>query len=149
MDGLRKKFGNRRVWTLPKSSEHVLDTHQQTLFWETHPVQRHGTGFKKGVSGEGAMKCVPRLSCSLYGHPRKAWAKPSLASSPQTNLGLPFPIWWQLRARHTGNAACLGLPGKGRRMQREGSHQPLGRQHAGLSPSCPSPPLPVSAGSPV
>ena len=53
-------------------SEHVLDTHQQTLFGETHPVQRHGTGFKKGVSGEGAKEmCSPGHHAPYMGIPAK------------------------------------------------------------------------------
>lgn len=53
-------------------SEHVLDTHQQTLFGETHPVQRHGTGFKKGVSGEGAKEmCSPGYHAPYMGIPEK------------------------------------------------------------------------------
>lgn len=94
----------------------------------------------------------PSPSCSLHGHPSKAWAKPSTfppAPPTQTNPGLALPVWWQLRARHTGNAAGLGLPGKGIGMQRRGPTQPReDRMQASARAAYPHS-LPVSAGSPV
>ena len=78
-------------------SEHVLDTHQQTLFGETHPVQRHGTGFKKGVSGEGAKEmCSPGHHAPYMGIPAKHGLNHPLSCHPspprpQTNPGLALP----------------------------------------------------------
>ena len=41
-------------------SEHVLDTHQQTLFGETQPVQRHGLSSKRVCQGKELKKCAPQ-----------------------------------------------------------------------------------------
>ena len=96
---------------------------------------------------------LPSPSRSLHRHPSKAWAKPSTLApappQPRQTLDLPFPIWWQLRARHTGNAARLGLPGKGIGMQRRGPTQP--REDRMQASACAVHPhsLPVSSGSPV
>ena len=95
-------------------SGHMPGTHQQTFLGETHPVQRHSAGFCKSVNsvlGEGTKEMW-----SLARHTRHTGipAKHSLnypLSPPRPTLGFPFPVWWQLRAGHTGNAVGFGLRG--------------------------------------
>ena len=98
MDGLCKKIWEPMGMDFTQVfSEHVLDTHQQTLFGETHPVQRHGTGFKKGVSGEGAKEmCSPGHHAPYMGIPAKHGLNHPLSCHPspprpQTNPGLALP----------------------------------------------------------
>lgn len=94
--------------------------------------------------------CSPAHHAPYTGIPAKHGLNHPLSRQrpqPRQTLDLPFPVWWQLRARHTGNAAGLGLPRKGIGMQRRGPTQP--REDRMQASACAAHPhsLPVSAGS--
>lgn len=87
----------------------------------------------------------PSPSCSLHGHPSKAWAKPStLAPAPptQTNPGLALPRLVAAEGKTHRECCWPWASWEGHRDAEEGSHPAPGRQDAGLS-LCRPPPLPT------